>query len=141
MNDSKKLELNFTSKYDFVKSVQLQFGLDDEECTMVLWLLDMWDKKQVLDIPTEFKITSFPTPESNFDLEPSIPDHKGERVITWDRLDRRTEPNTHLHFEWRCPYCNTMNEHNTTIPHGLAEIVCQDKECEAFMYLEKVTES
>jgi hypothetical protein len=100
--------------------------------------IDMWDKKQIVDIPTDFKLQSIESPEPT---EPSIPDHNGERVITWDYLEKRSKPSRHLHFEWRCPYCNTMNDHDTTIPHGLAEVVCQDKECEAFMYLEKLIES
>lgn len=77
----------------------------------------------------------------DIDREPSIPDHKGERVITWDKLDRMSNPTTHLKFTWTCPYCgNHKNELCTSIPKGLAEVICNDSECEAFMYLEKLKE-
>lgn len=73
--------------------------------------------------------------------EPSIHDHKGERVITWDKLDRIEKPSPHLKFTWSCPYCGKRtNELCTTTPTGLAEVTCANDECEAFMYLEKLKE-
>ena len=74
--------------------------------------------------------------------EPSIPDHKGERVITWDKLDKVEKPSRHLKFTWTCPYCgNNKNELCTTISKGLAAVTCDDTDCEAFMYLEKIKEN
>lgn len=78
------------------------------------------------------------TPERNGSIEPSMPDHNGERVITWNFMEKRDKPNKHLHFRWDCPYCGCRNEFNTTIPTGLAEVVCENGNCEAFMYLEKI---
>lgn len=80
-------------------------------------------------------------PEPTASEEPSIPDHKGERVITWDKLDRIEKPSPHLKFTWSCPYCGKRtNELRTTTPTGLAEVTCANDECEAFMYLKKLKE-
>ena len=50
------MNLNFNSKYDYIKSLQDVFGLDDEEANSFLWILDMWDKKKELPEPTDFKL-------------------------------------------------------------------------------------
>lgn len=124
-------------EYCNMKQAQAQGGFTKHELFLIKFAFmagyDACDKELVKsDLSSVDNITR---------KESSIPDYKGERVITWDYLEKRSEPSHHLHFEWRCPYCNTMNDHDTTIPHGLAEIICQEKECEAFMYLEKLTES
>jgi len=49
-------KFNFTSKYDYIKSLQNTFGLDDEECNAFLWILSMWDAKEELPEPTDFKL-------------------------------------------------------------------------------------
>lgn len=53
----KTLSLDFRSKYDYVKSLQPHFGLSDEEANSFLWILDMWDKKRLLDPPSDFVLT------------------------------------------------------------------------------------
>jgi hypothetical protein len=48
----------FTSKYDYIKSLQEKFDLTDEECNTFLWILDMWDKKKEVPHPEDFKLIS-----------------------------------------------------------------------------------
>jgi len=50
------LNLNFRSKYDYIKSLQDSCQLTDEECNTFLWILDMWDKKQLVKFPTDFRL-------------------------------------------------------------------------------------
>jgi hypothetical protein len=52
------MKLNFRSKYDYIKSLQDNFGLNDEECNGFLWILSMWDAKKQLPEPTEFKLNN-----------------------------------------------------------------------------------
>lgn len=61
---AKELPLNFRSRYEYVKSLQDHFGLDDEEGSTFLWILEMWDRKHGLPEPTEFKIMSESTVSS-----------------------------------------------------------------------------
>lgn len=55
-NETDDLKLDFKSKYDYIRSLQIQFGLSDEEANAFLWILDMWDKKRELPPPTDFKL-------------------------------------------------------------------------------------
>lgn len=73
-------------------------------------------------------------------IEPYKPDHKGERVVSWYFMEKRTKPNNHLHFKWQCSFCGSKkNELNTNHPNGYAEVTCDN--CDEFMYLEKILQS
>lgn len=51
-------DLNFRSRFDYIKSIQDLAGLNDEEANTFLWILEMWDKKKYIDPPTDFKLKS-----------------------------------------------------------------------------------
>lgn len=46
--------LDFTSLFNYVKSLQQAMGLNDEEASTTFWVIDMWQRKKVYD-PCEFK--------------------------------------------------------------------------------------
>lgn len=49
-------DLNFRSRFDYIKSIQELTGLNDEEAGTFLWILEMWDKKKYIDPPTDFRL-------------------------------------------------------------------------------------
>lgn len=54
--EQEKMNLDFRSRFDYVKSLSSVFRMNDEECNTFLWILDMWDKKLELPPPTDFKL-------------------------------------------------------------------------------------